>query len=314
MTSHEPKRLAVRLAAALTPPALVAPVAGAYEITYEFTADGLWYDRNGINMDYETTADTVAGFITFNVLTVSPPNPSFEYDVDGDGVNDGNEANSWGDWVRTETVITDSVKGQFEPGPVGNTAVCSLPDESTGPGYYAAVGWYFDFRQVSQTSGKAYGCWSDDGYTLSRSEAWLDRTTYWAGEQWFTGFDFVTRLAPPPYNSLYLINDTLAHAGGDWVIGAGFVGLFYVNVDTWRVSLAPLAAAAASLGNPGRGLAQAMKMAQAYYAAGDLRSACLMLAAFQHQASHAHGPALSQEMSDKLTADSTAVMEALGCN
>ncbi|MBM5810491.1 MAG: hypothetical protein FJ191_00785 [Gammaproteobacteria bacterium] len=39
-----------------------------------------------------------------------------------------------------------------------------------------------------------------------------------------------------------------------------------------------------------------------------------MLAAFRHQASHAHGKALSQEVSDKLTADSTAVMDALGCN
>jgi hypothetical protein len=163
-------------------------------------------------------------------------------------------------------------------------------------------------------SGKTYGCWSDDAYTLSRGEAWLDRTTYWAGEQWFSGFDFVTRLAPPPYSSLYLINDTLTHEGGDWVIGAGFVGTFYVNVDSWRVSLAPLAAAAASLGNPGRGLSQAMNMAQAYYAAGDLQSACLMLAAFQHQASHAHGQALPQEISDKLAADSAAVMDALGCN
>jgi len=136
----------------------------------------------------------------------------------------------------------------------------------------------------------------------------------------YTGLDFNAGWMSPQYNRVYFGTSWLRYKWNDEHTEAipdtagGFGAMFDIDPASWRVSLAPLAAAAASLGNPGRGLAQVMNMAQAYYAAGDIQSACLMLAAFRHQASHAHGKALSQEMSDKLTADSTAVMDALGCN
>lgn len=74
MRSHDPQRFAGRLAAALSTLALIAPVAGAYEIAYDFTASGNFatFTGSGPAMTMGDTEE-ISGSVTFNVLTEAPP-------------------------------------------------------------------------------------------------------------------------------------------------------------------------------------------------------------------------------------------------
>lgn len=270
-----------------------APVAYAWDATYDFTAWGWNYTFTGIGAEMiEGDQETVSGAVTFKVLRVAPP---------AGAITDGSTfaiSNS-GDWIDVEFTGETSA-GPIAPSPNAgdllryDIQVTNRYTDAGNADYSAQATWknYFD------VSGNVdYG----------ERTAGVNRFMYGAAP-WFSGLSFDSRVSPQ-YNFLY--TSAYSRIGGNYTGRAGFF-----VIDSWTlasIDLQPLAESLLALG-PGRSLAAKIRTAQAYYDAHDLQSACLMLADFANQVRVQRDKSLTGEVADKLTADAGAIMTIIGCD
>ena len=65
---------------------------------------------------------------------------------------------------------------------------------------------------------------------------------------------------------------------------------------------------------PGSSFANKIMLAQTYLQVSDEESACQVLSAFLNQVRAQRGKKLTEEQADELTADATAIIDAIGCD
>lgn len=293
--------LATRLSLTVAALLLAAPVVQAYEITYDFTAHGTVTTFNNEPTGTEGPEETISGSVTFDVRTVAPPA--------GATTLDGYYAVAWDDpavaddtWVIMSLTGTTS-QGSLEPAGLPGDALYHLIQVSN-----TFDSWCADYS-IQGTTTQYFQAVGEGGALQHYDQVEFHRFTCDA-PAWFDGLNFDSGLSPQ-YNYLYRSNYWISFATDPPYDKDGYASVFVI--DTYVVSLRPLAEAVAGVG-PGQSLASKMRVAQAYYAAGDMQSTCLMLADFASEVRAQRGKKLTIALADKLTADTGAVMTVLGCN
>ncbi|TAK55525.1 MAG: hypothetical protein EPO25_03660 [Gammaproteobacteria bacterium] len=134
MRSHLSKRLSAHLFTVLVTAALAAPAALAYEITYDFTATGIFATYTGIGFETEPSdSEEMSGSVTFHILSVAPPpEPDAFVNDDHTGAYDYYSGN----WVRTEFSGT-TTRGPIAPVPAAEE--CGADGDVYGPLYWVEV-------------------------------------------------------------------------------------------------------------------------------------------------------------------------------
>lgn len=272
---------------------LAAPAVNAWDVTYDFTAWGWNYTFTGIGAEtIWGPQETISGSVTYKVLRVAPPPGAY---TDGSTYAISNS----GDWVNVE-FSGETSAGPIAPSPSLGGLLrydAQVTNRYTDPGnadYSAQATWknYFDVSGNVDYGERAAG---------------VNRFMYGAAP-WFTGLNFDTGFSPQ-YN--YLYTSDYSRTGGNYT---GRAGLFII--DSWTlasIDLQPLADSLLAVG-PGRSLASKIRVAQAYFDADDLQSACLTLMDFENQVRALRDKALSGDVADKLTADAALIMSIIGCN
>ena len=64
---------------------------------------------------------------------------------------------------------------------------------------------------------------------------------------------------------------------------------------------------------PGKSLADKVGLAQTYYAVPDVQATCAMLTDFGNEVRAQRGKKITAEVADELTADTLAIIGAIGC-